>query len=249
MDLNNTASIIKTFVDRNGKNIPFEIGYYINIWDRVYLGPMYNSTYHTINETEPGGILDEEGVTGSETMYSSGLGASLKYNNTDSGLYHRKGIIAEGQAVFYSKAFGSATNFQTISLDYRQYFPLFSRCVLAVQFKFGRVTGDAPFYYLPSLGGNKLLRGYSGGRYIAPNKIAGQAEFRFPIFWRLGGVVFAGAGEVAESLNDFGSNIREAGGAGLRFRLEKNQNINLRLDVTYNSDGDSKTYIKIKEAF
>lgn len=78
---------------------------------------MYNSTYHTINETEPGSILDGGEVTGSETMFSSGLGASIKYNNTDSGLYHRKGIISEGHAVFYSKAFGNATNFQTVRLD------------------------------------------------------------------------------------------------------------------------------------
>jgi hypothetical protein len=93
------------------------------------------------------------------------------------------------------------------------------------------------------------MRGYSSERYLARHGLAGQAELRYPLIWRFGGVAFVGASEVEDRLADLGTTVRMAGGFGLRFAINKGQTINMRLDVSCNSDGQFEKYLKLREAF
>lgn len=58
-----------------------------------------------------------------------------------------------------------------------------------------------------------------------------------------------GASEVEDRLADLGTAVRMAGGLGLRFALDRRETINLRLDVSCNSDGQFEKYLKLREAF
>ena len=61
-------------------------------------------------------------------------------------------------------------------------------------------------------------------------------------------VIFAGIGEVEHKFSEFTNHPRAAGGAGIRFMIDKESKINVRLDFAYNGN-DVLTYFNILEAF
>ena len=111
-------------------------------------------------------------------------------------------------------------------------------------------TGSVPFQLLPELGGQYMMWGYYAGRYRDLNYTAFQCEYRFPLFWHFGGVVFASIGKVAPDISDLLSteNIRVAGGGGIRYAIDKSQNVNIRIDFAFSPEGFS-VYFNILEAF
>ncbi len=232
--------------DYDAEYFPFEIEGSFRIMEKLYAGPVYDFQY---SDTE---FDDQEVIkydmNGSGRNISSGLGGQLTWKNLPGGeIYRRDGTIFKISYVYYSPLFGSSSEFNTIDADCRFYFPVLDRCVLAFQLSGKTSRGDSPFYYMPELEGKGLLRGGSDqtGSYF----IASQSEFRFPVVWRISAAVFAGAGEVEDSIGVFGKDICVAGGAGLRIALNKKKTINLRFDLAFNNRGESSKYIKIKEAF
>jgi hypothetical protein len=100
---------------------------------------------------------------------------------------------------------------------------------------------------MAQLGGN-VLRGYLQGRYRDKALTAVQAEFRTPVWRRLGAAVFGGVGQVGPRLADFdGGELKSAGRFGLRYAPSKQDKLNLRfdLDVWQNSCA----YVTLGEAF
>lgn len=79
--------------------------------------------------------------------------------------------------------------------------------------------------------------------------IAGQAEYRVEFKKRLGAAAFFGAGEVARRFADLRSDaLKPGGGVGLRFRLTKENHINLRIDYGWGI-GSRGLYLGVTEAF
>jgi hypothetical protein len=225
------------------------LGFQAMVLPGFYLGPEYDFFYSDINGVEAGSLLANQRISGSGTTHESGIGLLATYDTTNRMLYKLDGMRIELRSSVYHSALGSSNTFGMTSLGVRRYFSLPWRLVLALHTAVRSSYGDVPFFYMQTLGGNKLLRGYSSERHIANHFIGGQAELRFPIFWRFGGVVFAGAAEVEEQWENFGKTPRAAGGLGFRIALNKKQTINLRFDLAYNSDGELKKYIKLGEAF
>jgi hypothetical protein len=62
--------------------------------------------------------------------------------------------------------------------------------------------------------------------------VVGQAEWRVPLFWRLGATVFGAVGNVYPDLAHVdGDNLKAAGGPGLRLNVGRRNPVNIRLDV------------------
>ena len=62
--------------------------------------------------------------------------------------------------------------------------------------------------------------------------------------------MFAGAGNVADELLNFiFSDMKYSYGAGLRFRFNEKQKVNLRVDLGFGNDGNRGIYFGIEEAF
>ena len=94
------------------------------------------------------------------------------------------------------------------------------------------------------------MRGYYFGRYRDRNMIAFQTEYRFPLFWRLGGVGFVGFGDVASDMTEFKMNqFKYNVGFGLRFMFDRQEKINARLDFGLCEGGSSGIYAMVVEAF
>jgi len=94
------------------------------------------------------------------------------------------------------------------------------------------------------------MRGYFAGRFRDHKLITGQAELRYPLWRRFRGVVFAGAGAVASSLDHFTwGGLKPSAGFGLRYVFDVRENIVLRMDFGFGENGNNGLYIMINEAF
>lgn len=182
-------------------------------------------------------------------LRTAGLGPTLEFDSRSDPFYPRAGEQFRFQAGFNGRAIGGRRKYQTYQAFYNKYYTLSPRQVLAGHVAGCYATGSVPFYDLCFLGKSKDLRGYEVGQYIDRVMIAAQAEYRLELPKRLGAALFFGAGEVARRWGDLRSDaLKPGGGVGLRFRLTKQNHINLRIDYAWgiNSKG---LYLGVTEAF
>ncbi|MGF1639229.1 MAG: BamA/TamA family outer membrane protein [Cyclobacteriaceae bacterium] len=139
--------------------------------------------------------------------------------------------------------------FTMLQFDYRKYLQISPKITWANQFVAHFTMGDVPFRALPTLGGPYLHRGYYQGRFRDKHMMIYQSEYRQHVAGRFGFVAFASAGRVYNGLDkQILQNIHPAAGAGLRFKISKNDQTNIRVD--YSVTPDSKgLYIYFAEAF
>lgn len=216
---------------------------------KIYAGIRYVYDAFKISLRDTTASLAKDKVTGYNGGQISGFGILLNYDSRDNIFYPSRGILAETMLYGENSLTGSQFKYSRISFDISSYFLLFKRHVLAINGVGIFISGDVPFYQMATIGGSKKLRGYFEGKYRDKNLMLLQAEYRAPLFWRIGVVGFGGYGVVSDKLsNTCIQNFRYNYGAGLRFLLDKKQKINVRLDygLGYKSKG---FYLTITEAF
>jgi outer membrane protein assembly factor BamA len=226
--------------------IPASGSFLVKLFSEVYLGPSFEYRYNHILSSDDNGTI-ETGIIGSDRTNSVGAGGTLECDLRSGGLNPSSGFYAKISALRFSKQYGSDNSFTIIKADVRGYIPLFYGSI-GLQAVCEAAQGDIPFYYYPTLGSDTILRGYLRGRYSDNRMAAMQAEYRFPLYNRLGGTLFGGAGEAADTFAQFGKHPRAAGGIGLRFMLDTKQKINIRGDLAYNGN-EVLGYVNIMEAF
>jgi len=209
--------------------------------------------YNRVSKVEPleNGLLETSGQPGALGSTSSGLELAIIYDSRDNLLNAVEGQFFSITHGFYGGWLGSSHKFQLTKLDLRHFIqPLGNpSSILGIHFLSQFSRGDAPLQEMGQLGGHRIMRGYFDGRYTDRHLITTQAEWRQKLSHRWGVVAFAGLGNVAPSLDkfDFG-NIRTSVGFGVRFLVDEEENLNLRLDLGI---GNEKVnyYFKIAEAF
>ena len=163
---------------------------------------------------------------------------SARYDTSDSQIHPTRGI----RVLFKDDmTIGSEdAKFNRLTLDFCNYNLIFGdKDVFAWRALFQSVTGDKiPYFDHASLGGGTLMnsmRGYAINRFLDRAKFLANVEYRFPLWWRMGGDVFIDAGTVGSSLGslDFGKMALDAG-AGLRFYLP---DFVVRVDVGFSKEG------------
>lgn len=183
------------------------------------------------------------------TITLTNLVASGEWDSRDSDMYPRTGRQAEAEAQFSRQDLGSDSDYERLKLEYNGYHSINERQVLAYRIAGEFVSGDAPFFALAWFGSGVDLRGYTPGRYIGTSMIAAQTEWRWQATARWGFVAFGGAGKVSGVLGDVDtSEWLPAGGAGVRFRLLKSLDLNMRADYAWGRD-DSTFTLSVGEAF
>lgn len=218
------------------------------ITQKVYLGGRYEFKKEDIPKVTPEGQLDSDGILGSEGTIASGLGPVLIYDSRDNLFTPTKGGYHQLSAVFFQKFMGSDNNFARYKIDLRKYMSGFGPGVLAVQGLYTFTTGNTPFQFLSPIGGVFVMRGLLEGRFRDENALVAQADYRFPLFWRFGGAVFGGAGQVAPGTNDLSFNrFHLTGGGGVRYKLN-NEGMVVRGDVAFSNQG-MYIYFSFAEAF
>lgn len=219
-----------------------------NLSPLLRIGPKLYYRKERLPVIEEGKQLAQGAVPGASGLEEIGLGLAVASDGRDDVLFSRKGHYFEASYLTFNRPFTRDHEYGILRLDFRKFISFSNGSVLALQGvgEFGR--GEIPFQMLPRLG--DVLRGYKKARYRDDNMLAVQGEYKFGLVKNVMGVLFAGAGNV---YNEFSrielSNAKLAGGAGLRVRLSKKEEINLRLDYGKNSDGGGELYFMVMEAF
>ncbi len=215
----------------------------------VFAGLAYEYDQFKILALDPGGELGSGTIPGSKGGAISGFSTLLRLDSRDNVFFPKRGFDVLLWAEWNSRIFGSDYGFVKATADARAYLPVFQSHVLAFQGVFQAGSGDIPFMALPKLGGEKILRGIPSGRYRDKVMTVFQAEYRMPVFWRIGLVGFVGVGSVGDRISSLKyAKWRFSGGWGIRFKLSPSEGINLRLDFGYGK-GSSGVYITAAEAF
>jgi outer membrane protein assembly factor BamA len=222
------------------------------ITSTLFAGALFDFDYSVLQDLIPNGLLNQEDPKGIRGGRSAGAGIGLTFDDRDHLLYPRKGKFIQVGARWYGSIIGSDYQYQHFFFDYRQYQTFFSdQRVLAFQLSAQFNQGNIPFYKLSKLGGKDYLRGIDNANlYTAQHSFYGQIEGRQHLFWRLGGVLFAGIGDVFDHLKELDvENLKVNYGIGGRFQALKEQSLNIRLDLGFTNNGQSAIYFSIKEAF
>jgi outer membrane translocation and assembly module TamA len=206
-----------------------------------YLGLRYRYHYMDITQAESPAIDNTK-------ISESGIGLRFVIDTRDNVLNATTGCSFSFSPMFFSKIIGGDTNFQRYSFDFRYYKTVHKKGVVATQVVIENTVHEAPFRLVPLLGSESIMRGYYQGRYRDKNLVAAQIEYRATVWNWIGATVFGGAGTVYEQLKNETLKFRPTYGAGLRIRMDKKDNINLRFDYAkgYKTDG---FYVSFGEAF
>jgi outer membrane protein assembly factor BamA len=215
----------------------------------LYLGIQYELDDDKLIKVEEDGLLAKGTILGSKGGTASGAGISVNWDSRNNLFFPTTGGLYGFSATFFAGALGSDFDFTRYNLSLRKYIPVFSSHVLAFQAEMSFRTGDPPFLLLAHLGGEGILRGYAANRYLGKNLLAGQVEYRMPLWRRFGVAGFAGYGDVADKLSRFEiSNFKYSFGWGIRYLFNRDEKINLRLDFGYGKNS-SEFYVSLTEAF
>lgn len=213
-------------------------------------GLRYNTIFDVEYENETTINLDQ--ITGFEGSTSSGIEAAVLYDSRNNILNAENGWYVEATYGVYGELLGGTHEFQLTRFDIRHFLGLTEegKDILGFQLLGRFSSGDVPFNELALLGGNELMRGYREGRYVDRHLIAGQMEYRKSFGdSRWGAVAFLGGGDVSNAVSGFKlKNFRPNYGAGIRFKLDKTENLNLRFDYGIGQDSNY-FYFTIAEAF
>lgn len=220
-----------------------------NMGKNIFVGPRYQ--YRTIstrlnNPSTPGGFeipaIDLVSTT-------SALGFHVQRDLRDNSFYPTKGSVWNFTGDFFAKALGSNRDYQVYKASYNGYRKIGKGQVLAYRGSACSVSDRTPFFDLCYYGSSSDLRGYTTGEFQNHRMFATQVEYRKELPYRLGLVGFAGFGGVARRWSDFRfDELLPAAGVGIRFKLDKTNHINYRVDFGVGRSGYTVS-MSVTEAF
>lgn len=214
-----------------------------NIGNRVFIGPEFQAAnfYDTdLNPAngEPQSQLLANRIPGYRGGLNLGLGIAVINDTRNNVAFPSSGYYLEASAHRFSESFGGDFNYNNYNFIGSKYWELKPDHVLAGNVVVNLNNGEVPVQRLATVGSEQILRSYPRYRFMADNFAGAQAEYRFPLFWRLGMVAFAGAGNV---FNDFSDNtvstLKYSVGTGFRLRLLPEEKLHTRLDIGFGQEG------------
>lgn len=212
-------------------------------------GLRFNYENHVLTEVKEGGLLDSGGIPGSNGAIIVGLGAIFNLDTRDQVEDPYGGYYVNFNAQFSSENFGASHGFNRFITDLRAYYPLGEKSLLAARVYVENNYGNVPFQAKSQLGGGKIARGYFQGRFIDDHMYVITAEYRYRILPRFGLAAFVLMGEVADINQQYFQDPKLSAGGGLRFKILKEQNTLVRLDIGIGEDGNSGFYFGVNQAF
>ena len=220
-----------------------------NLGGNIFVGPrfQYRRLTASLNgERRPGGFEIPEIDLRST---SSAIGFHVQRDRRNSTYYPTKGTLIDFTGDFFDQIWGSRSEYQTYKVAYNGFREIAERQVLAYRAMGCAANGRIPFYDLCLFGSNSDIRGYTTGEFQNRRMFAAQAEYRLDWKKRLGFVAFGGVGGVARNWGDFRMDgLLPAAGAGFRFKLDKKNHINYRIDLAFGREGRTLS-IGVGEAF
>lgn len=219
------------------------------IYGPLHAGITTDLMLYSAEYPDPRGLFATQDIPGEDGGFTAGLGPSFVIDTRDHAIATHDGTLVQLAALWFGPLLGSRYTFRKLALDARHFIPVTSTHSLGIHLYGETQGGNVPYYHLALLGGDELLRGYYLGRYRDKNLLALDLEYRLPVYWRIGAVAFAGAGQVADHPFELPkAPVRWTVGGGLRFALSQEEKLNLRLDFGM-GPGTYGFYFTAREAF
>jgi outer membrane protein assembly factor BamA len=175
-----------------------------------------------------------------------GLGCTVLKDTRNNLLTPTSGMYVYGNCSYNI----SQSNYPQFTLDVRYYKTWNNKFTWANRLINDWSVGTPPFYDYAFLGGDKLVRGYYFGRYRDNHLCAWQTEFRLPVVGRLGLATLGGLSALYSAQNVLMfQHLRYNYGVGIRFKVDKKENTNLRLDYAIGHHPNSGFYVSFGESF
>jgi len=226
------------------------------IGSNLYLGYLlggYNFVYRIDNTGKP----FESQFNYNDRNGGSGIlaGPMITFDSRNNNTYTHKGIVVNAYLNVMHGLFAD-NNYKGsfFNIEYAQFFQLRKRWVLGINVQEQSLLGkEAPFYLLPELGNDEMMRGYYNGRYRDKNMVAGQTELRYRLSDRIGLAAFAGTGTVFRDSFSF-NQLKPNYGGGLRYFFDTEKGLTMRFDygVGQKPAGEARQqgfYLSLGEAF
>ncbi len=185
----------------------------------------YDLDWHTITDATPG-------VGQTDLISISAIG---RYDTRNSYVNPDRGFNAECTVEQAVKFIYRDWDFSKIAFEFSKYHKvLWRKHILAYRLWLQQIFRDVPYQELSKIGDGWTARGYKAGRFIDKSMALISVEYRFPIYNKLGGVVFFDNGRVWPGLDKFNfKDWHSNAGIGLRLYLE---NFVARLDLGHSSE-------------
>lgn len=172
------------------------------------------------------------------------LGASLKFDTRDMPTNAYRGQYFEAKAASNSIR-DSDDSYESYSLAFRSYHALSPSLVLAWELAGCATSGDVPLWDACTID----LRGFATTDFLGSSSVRGQVEARWKFGRRWGLAAFTGAGQISRSFSgERDGKAIPSYGFGLRFMVQPEKRINMRLDFARSTDSDS-VHLSVGEAF
>lgn len=252
-----TNSIDEDQIDISYNNLLFEPLFLKKVASSFFIGGGWR--YNTYREVE---LLEERDGFPVEINPQDSLGSTSSGIELAATLDSRDNVLNAGNGVFgefthgvYRQALGSTSSFMLTKLDLRKYWTLNEDRpydVIAAQFLTRLSWGDTPVLELAALGGEEILRGFREVRFRDRFSFFSQVEYRWQAFDRIGFTFFGGVGDVTDNISNLAiENLKYSLGTGLRVKIIKSENLNIRADFALGlgKTKDQNFYIGIAEAF
>lgn len=212
--------------------------------------------YRFTDRAETPGIFTDPNLSGRNGGSVLFLGLSQSYDTRNSNNYPTKGFFGRVSYQYAPDLFSNSQfNGSQIRVKLSNFIPLARQVVLGLNGIFYSVQGsNIPFYLLPQMGNDEMMRGYYRGRFRDQNLLTAQTELRYRFANRFGVVAFAGTGKVYEN-GDFSlQHLKPNYGLGARYFYDPAKGLSIRLDYgvgqkVANEPRQSGFYISLAEAF
>jgi hypothetical protein len=213
--------------------------------------------HYGFTDKEPGGIFNTSANIADRDGGNVALaGLSQSFDNRNSSNYTLRGMWVR-LSYQYAMALGGDLEFKgsVVKLNIRNFWSLTPKLVLGMNGLYHTIQGKGtPFYLLPQMGNDEIMRGYYTGRYREQNLLAAQTELRYRYNNRFGLVAFVGGGQVFENGSFSWQGLKPSYGAGGRYFFDPEKGLSVRLDYGIgekraNEKRQSGFYISLAEAF
>lgn len=210
----------------------------------------YNYANEITNINDPRFFLNKDG---GKVLY---LGLSQIIDSRNNNTYATSGTYIKLNYSYAPDFFGGENFSGSLTkFDLRTFKSLNSEAVLGFNVNYQTLQGsNAPFYLMPQLGNDQMMRGYYTGHYRDQNLLAAQAELRYRFNPRFGVVGFLGGGTVYSNGNLELKGLKPSYGGGFRYFFDVERGLSIRLDYGVGEKRSmekrqSGFYISLGEAF
>ena len=229
------------------------------VHDNIYLGGhvFYMKQDFQADNQEGELFLQLNGI---ESSSRGGIGALFSYDTRtkQEKFYPTNSTFINFSFNYFPEFLGSPKVFYNGLLNARKYFPLGKENdILALQYFAQLCSEETPDGALAALGAKSIIRGFPIGKYKTRYMNAFQAEYRYTIgHSRFRVAPFAGYANLSGGSKGTNTGNRDSNngnyysaGAGLHYILEKNHQLDYRIDLVYSSDEEVSVYASLNQAF